>query len=88
MKVHQEGKLPAELQVIWVAVSGLQRRDKAPMLLFERERRREMLARIMDEINSEYGDLTVYPAHLHRARAQVVWNAANRGMYRDLKVAG
>jgi len=87
-ELKRQGRLPYAFQVLWVAVSGLQRREAMPVPLFERERRRERLAGVMDVVNQEFGDLTLYPASLHPAKAQVMWNAANRGMYRELEIAG
>ena len=46
------------IRLVGVSVSGLER-DMAQMPLFRDERRRQLIAEAMDEINDQYGDFTV-----------------------------
>jgi len=42
----------------------------------------------MDAINDEWGDFATYFGNFHQARGQIVWNAANQGMHREVEVVG
>ena len=42
----------------------------------------------MDAINDEWGEFATYFGNFHQAKRQVVWNAANQGMHREVGMAG
>lgn len=85
-ELNQQGKLPYYLQLIGLSVSKLCRANGQPVPLFEKDRKRISLLGAMDVINDAYGDLTAYCASYHEAKEKIMWNAQNRGMFRDVKI--
>jgi hypothetical protein len=85
---RRQEQLPEELQFIGVSVGKLCPIKEMPLSLFDKDRRREKLVSTMDRINNRYGDLTVYWGDLQLAKEKIIWNAANRGMFKELEAVG
>jgi nucleotidyltransferase/DNA polymerase involved in DNA repair len=84
-ELQQMGKLPGELEAIHVSVGRLCRREGLSLSLFEGERRRERLMAVMDLINDEYGEFSVYFGGLQAVRAgeRPDWTVASIALHRQ-----
>lgn len=85
-KLGDRDRLPPEVQYIGVSVSKLSDRTAQPIQLFESDRSRTAVLEVMDRINDEHGDFSVYFGGLHTAKTKINAQAANRGMYRDIRL--
>jgi DNA polymerase-4 len=86
LSIAEELQVPESIRIIGVGVTKLYRREGMPLPLFRETRRRQELLNIMDKINGEWGDFTVYFAYLKPIKDRVSWKVASLGMHRDLDI--
>jgi DNA polymerase-4 len=84
-ELRETGRLPGELQGIGVSVGRLCSRDGLPLSLFEGERRRERLTAVMDTINDEWGEFSVYFGSLQPLRERANWTVASLALHREVE---
>jgi hypothetical protein len=73
-----------ELRAIHLSVGRLCRREGLSLSLFEGERRRERLMAVMDLINDEYGEFSVYFGGLQAVRERPDWTVASIALHREV----
>lgn len=64
LKISELIELPETIRAVGVSVSNLERVERLPRPLFAQGRRKEALLRVLDEINDEYGEMTLFQAIL------------------------
>ena len=64
LKISELVEIPETVRAVGVSVSNLKRLENLPRPLFAQGQRRERLLRVLDEINDEYGEMTLFRAIL------------------------
>ncbi|MCR4404833.1 MAG: DNA polymerase IV [Candidatus Acetothermia bacterium] len=64
LKISEMVEIPKTVRAVGVSVSNLERAEALPQPLFAQGQRKERLLRVVDEINDEYGEMTLFQAVL------------------------
>lgn len=79
--------IPPKLDSIGFGITRLSDEHLQTIPLFEKDRQRQVLLRTLDNLHNRFGEKIIYPLSMHKIMQTVNYDAQNRGMHRDLKLA-